>query len=79
MLSYGTWKSRFQGDPDILGKKILLDRKSYVVIGVMPRGFEFPLNPGRIYRCELWVPMSFCRRNLAPKRRRAGISDWWAG
>ena len=29
VFSYGTWKSRFQGDPDILGKKILLDRKPY--------------------------------------------------
>ena len=26
VLSYGTWKERFHGDPGILGKKILLDR-----------------------------------------------------
>ncbi len=48
VLSYATWKSRFDGDPHILGSKILLDRKRYVVIGVMPRNFEFPLNPGRL-------------------------------
>src|SRR5579875_3330754 len=37
VLSYATWKSRFHGDPKVLGTKILLDRKPYVVIGVMPR------------------------------------------
>ena len=59
VLSYATWQSRFHGDAGILGKKILLDRKPYVVIGVMPRSFEFPLIPGHLNRSELWVPMSF--------------------
>src|SRR5277367_5441011 len=59
VLSYATWQSRFHGDQTILGKKILLDRKPYLVIGVMPRGFEFPLIPGHLNRTELWVPMSF--------------------
>ncbi len=59
VLSYETWRSRFHGDPRILGTKILLDRKPYVVIGVMPADFEFPLTPGHLDRSELWVPMSF--------------------
>jgi predicted permease len=67
VLSYRTWKSRFNGDPHILGTKILLDRKPYTVIGVMPRSFEFPLNGGSLYRCELWVPMSFAPEELAPE------------
>ncbi|HEX3967442.1 MAG TPA: ABC transporter permease [Edaphobacter sp.] len=65
VLSYTTWQSRFQGDPTILGKKILLDRKSYVVVGVMPRNFEFPLQPGRLNRSELWTPMSFTPQELS--------------
>jgi putative ABC transport system permease protein len=59
LLSYQTWQSRFHGDPHILGTKILLDRKPYVVIGVMPADFEFPLTPGHLDKSELWVPMSF--------------------
>ena len=59
VLSYGTWVNRFHRDPQILGQKILLDRKPYIVIGVMPRNFEFPLVPGQLNRAELWVPMSF--------------------
>src|SRR3984885_9955919 len=46
LLSYATWQDRFHGDPQIVGKKILLDRQPYVVTGVMPRNFEFPLVPG---------------------------------
>ncbi len=66
VLSYATWQSRFHGDRNILGKKILLDRKPYVVIGVMPRNFEFPLAPGHLNRSELWVPISFTAQELSP-------------
>jgi putative ABC transport system permease protein len=66
VLSYGAWVSRFHRDTQILGAKILLDRKSYVVVGVMPRNFEFPLVPGQLNRAELWVPMSFRPDELVP-------------
>ena len=65
VLSYSTWQSRFHGDAGILGKKILLDRKPYVVIGVMPRDFEFPLVPGHLNQSELWTPFSFTEQELA--------------
>ena len=64
VLSYQTWRSRFHGDPHIVGEKILLDRKPYEIIGVMPRDFEFPLVPGQLNRSELWVPMSFTQAEL---------------
>ncbi len=64
VLSYATWVSRFHRDAQILGAKILLDRKPYVVIGVMPRNFEFPLVTGQLNRTELWVPMSFTAQEL---------------
>jgi len=64
VLSYASWKSRFNGRQDILGTKILLDRKPYLVIGVMPRGFEFPLTPGHLNRIELWVPLSLSPQEL---------------
>jgi len=72
VLSYTTWRNRFHSNPHILGTKILLDRKPYIVIGVMPRGFEFPLVPGQLNRSELWVPMSFRTDELAPSR----ASNW---
>ena len=64
VISYQMWNSRFHADPHVLGSKILLDRKSYAIIGVMPRDFEFPLVPGQLNRSELWVPMSFSQGEL---------------
>src|SRR5271165_684882 len=72
LLSYGAWVKRFHSDPNILGTKILLDRKPYIVIGVMPKGFEFPLVAGVINRTELWVPMSFTEGELTP----ASAANW---
>ena len=71
LLSYQTWQSRFHGDPQILGRKILLDRKPYEIIGVMPREFEFPLVPGQLNRSELWVPVSFTQAELVQ-----GAGNW---
>src|SRR6185437_8385168 len=72
VLSDATWRNRFHADAEIIGSKILLDRKPYIVIGVMPRGFEFPLNPGQLNRSELWVPMSFRPDELATR----SASNW---
>jgi len=66
VVSYALWQNRLHGDPHVLGTKILLDRKPYVVIGVMPRNFEFPLVPGHLNSSELWVPMSFTPAELSP-------------
>jgi putative ABC transport system permease protein len=59
VVSYDLWQNRLHGDTNVLGAKILLDRKPYVIVGVMPRNFEFPLVPGHLNNSELWVPMSF--------------------
>jgi predicted permease len=72
VLSYGMWRSRFHGDANVLGSKILLYRKPYTVIGVMPRNFEFPLNPGNVNQSELWLPLS-----LQPEEFTAGSAASW--
>ncbi len=66
VLSYGAWVNRFHRDPKVLGTKIDLDRKPYVVIGVMPRDFQFPLVTGQLNLTDLWVPMSFRSDELTP-------------
>src|SRR6266568_4602962 len=42
LLSNALWRERFHADPDIVGRSVALDRKSFTVIGVMPAGFQFP-------------------------------------
>ena len=41
MLSYGLWQRRFGGDPEILGRQIILDDRSHSVVGILPPGFRF--------------------------------------
>jgi putative ABC transport system permease protein len=74
VLSYSMWHSRFGADPQVLGRKILLDRKPYEIIGVMPRDFEFPLVPGQLNRSELWVPLSPTHDELT-----VGAASWCCG
>ena len=42
ILSYSLWKSRFAGDPDVIGRKMLLDGEPYEIIGILPATFRFP-------------------------------------
>ncbi|HEX6716484.1 MAG TPA: ABC transporter permease [Pyrinomonadaceae bacterium] len=51
VLSDALWQRRFNRDPSILNRNITLNGESFTVIGVMPRGFFFPLR-----ETELWVP-----------------------
>ncbi len=51
VLSYPLWQRRFGGQENILNQPITLNGKSYTVIGVMPRDFQFPS------RVEMWVPV----------------------
>jgi putative ABC transport system permease protein len=72
VISYALWSDRFHRDRYVLGSSIVLDRKPYSVIGVMPRSFEFPLGFGRLYRAQLWVPLS-----LTPDELSDQHSGFW--
>ena len=61
VLSHDTWQRRFGGDPQIVGKTITLDAAGYEVLGVMPPGFDFPLN-AQLYRRV--PPGDFDSRNI---------------
>ena len=54
MLSYATWKVRFGGDRNIVGKTVKLNKVPYTVIGVAPQYFN---GTERFFSPELWVPI----------------------
>jgi predicted permease len=54
-ISYGTWRSVFGGDPDIVGRATQLDGKKCTIIGVMSRGFQFP--PGEEDPAQVWTAL----------------------
>jgi hypothetical protein len=51
VLSHGLWTRRFGADPGALGREIRLNDEVYTIVGVMPRGFEFPRG------VSLWTPL----------------------
>jgi putative ABC transport system permease protein len=55
VLSDRLWRRRFGGDRAVIGRQITLDENSYIVIGVMPKGFENVLAPA----AELWAPLQY--------------------
>jgi predicted permease len=65
VISYALWLTRYHRDPAILGSSLTLDRGPYSIIGVMPRGFEFPLEDGHLDQAKLWVPMSLTPEELS--------------
>jgi putative ABC transport system permease protein len=52
VLSHGAWQSRFRGDQNIVGQTVAINGESHTVIGVMPPGFQFPIQSEPI---ELWA------------------------
>lgn len=53
MISHALWQQRFGGDAGIINRKITLDDKSFDIVGVMPRDFDFPAST------QIWVPLNF--------------------
>ena len=51
LLSHPLWQRRFGGQANILNQQLMLNNKSYTVIGIMPEGYQFPT------RVEMWVPV----------------------
>lgn len=43
IISNDFWKKQFGGEANVLGRTIELDRRKFTVIGVMPAGFQFPI------------------------------------
>jgi predicted permease len=41
LLSYNFWQRRFASDPDIVGRKLTLDNQPVIVVGVLPKSFDF--------------------------------------
>ena len=64
ILSYGLWQRRYASDPNILGKTIKVYGKTFTIIGVMAKGFDYP-KPA-----EAWVPLSFDVKERAVRDQR---------
>ncbi len=55
LLGHNLWRSRFDADPNIVGKSLTLSGQNFTVAGVMPAGFQFPIQAEPV---ELWINMA---------------------
>jgi putative ABC transport system permease protein len=63
VLSHGLWSARFNRDPLIVGRDIVLNTVPYRVVGVMPREFRFPSRD-----VDAWVPFVMTPQTAALRR-----------
>jgi len=79
MLSYGLWQSRFGASPDVLGKPLTLNARSYTIIGVLPRDFRFRESAELYAPLGQWDPLELNDRQNHPglqgmARLKAGVT-----
>jgi putative ABC transport system permease protein len=57
VLGYGIWQRRFGGDPQVIGKSIMLHGIPATVVGVMPSGFQWYIRQrsGTTKPAEIWT------------------------
>lgn len=80
ILSHSLWRTRFGGDPEVVGRAILLDGNPTTVIGVLPADFESLLRP----EARIWAPLRYdvsqswacrsCRHIRAVARTAPGVT-----
>jgi putative ABC transport system permease protein len=59
VIGYGVWKTRFGGDPSILGRPLEFNGRMRTVIGVLPAEFSYP--PASV----MWGPLALDDRTKA--------------
>jgi putative ABC transport system permease protein len=70
VISHGLWERQFGADPDLPGTRILLDGEPYVVVGVMPAAFEFPIFN---FKGEAWTPLVFAPGTVRQAALGSGV------
>ena len=60
VISYKLWQNRYGGEPNIVGRDILLTGTKHTVVGVMPARFQFLES-----HIGIWVPLALPKEEMA--------------
>jgi putative ABC transport system permease protein len=78
IISARLWQSRFNSDPQIIGTKLLLNGRSFTVVGIMPASFDFPLQLFNLGsggqfggRADIWKPLAFTDSEMKARYSRS--------
>ncbi len=65
IVSSQLWHTRFGGDPDLVGKSLILDDESFTVVGIVKA------NPTFTHKTQLWIPLRLGSEVYRPSMRGA--------
>jgi len=51
VIGFNAWKSRFAGDPSVVGRNVNVGGTPSTIVGVMPPDFQFPIDH------QYWIPL----------------------
>jgi putative ABC transport system permease protein len=54
LVSHGFWKQRLGGNPDAVGRKLILNGQSFILVGVLPADFRYVL----MQDAEIFIPLN---------------------
>ena len=69
ILSFEVWQEQFGGDAGIVGRAVDLNNARFIIVGVMPAGFTFPIQP---QPTEVWITTARPRAAGGPGRDHGG-------
>jgi MacB-like periplasmic core domain len=73
-ISSSFWRGRLGSDPNVVGKRLVLNGVEYRVVGVMPAGFEgleIAIEP------DSWVPMAMAEKITRDTGRLTSWNSYW--
>src|SRR5688500_95495 len=71
VVSHAIWTSQFASDPNILGKQITINDRSFTVVGVMKPAFK-----GLSFDTDIWVPMAMISLTGSPALLETRGNRW---
>jgi predicted permease len=55
VISWPAWRSRFDGDPNVVGKTVRINKHPYTIVGVTPEGFN---GTEKLFQPAIFIPMA---------------------
>jgi putative ABC transport system permease protein len=65
IIGYDLWQRALGGDRTIVGRQVTLEGEPYEVVGVMPRGYDFPDGS------DAWIPLQLREHDYTDNQRGA--------
>jgi predicted permease len=77
LLSHRLWQRRYGSDPGVVGRRVELDGAPVTVVGILPEGFQLPIDFGASTRTDLYVPGAV-PEGMEPIPSRGGNHGYFA-